>query len=141
MALKVFVDTDVVISSLISPTGAAHFLLNQTDDFDLFVSNISAKEIDKVVKRLHLDIEKAKNLIQKRFFTVQLKETIEDIKLVFDEYVLDINDAHIVAGAKTAHAQFLISYNTKHFKADKLKKDFNIILATPASFLQYLRSH
>ncbi len=140
MALKVFVDTDVAISSFISQTGAAYLLLNQTEQLDLCVSNISAQEIDKVAKRLHLDTEKAKSLIHKRFSVVQIKETAKDIQSIFDEYVLDPNDAHIVAGAKTAHAQFLISYNTRHFKADALKADFNIIITTPANLLQYLRS-
>lgn len=141
MALKIFVDSDVVISSLISSTGAAYLLLNQTDQLNLFVSNISDKEIDKVAKRLRLDTEKAKNLIKKRFAVVQLKGTDKDIKLAFDEYVLDTNDAHIVAGAKAAHTQFLVSYNIKHFKAEKLKEDFNILLTTPANLLQYIRSH
>lgn len=140
MGLKVFVDTDVAISSLISPLGAAYLLLNQADNLDLFVPNVSIKEIEKVIARLNLDRKAAKNLLDKRFSIIQLRETMEEIKTTFAEYVLDENDAHIVAGTKAAHAQFLISYNTRHFKADKIKEDFKIILATPANFLQYLRS-
>ncbi|MBU1326939.1 PIN domain-containing protein [Patescibacteria group bacterium] len=140
MALKIFVDTDVVISSLISPSGAAFLLLNQTDGLELFISNISAREIKDVAKRLRLDTEKAKQLIEKRCSVVQLPEAIGKIKTSFEDYVLDRNDAHIVAGAERARAQFLISYNTRHFKADTLKGDLHIILTTPANFLQYLRS-
>lgn len=140
MGLKVFVDTDVVISSLISPLGAAYLLLNQADNLDLFVSNVSVKEIEKVVIRLSLDRKAAKNLLDKRFSIVRLGETIEEVKTTFAEYVLDENDAHILAGAKAAHAHFLISYNVRHFKADAIKEDFKIILSTPANFLQYLRS-
>jgi len=140
MALKVFVDTDVVISSLISSTGAAFLLLNQTGELDFFVSDISAKEIEEVTKRLHIDSQKAKNLIYERFSVVRLKITGGAIQSTFGDYVLDHDDAHIVAGAKAANAQFLISYNTRHFKADKLKKDFRIILTTPANLLQYIRS-
>lgn len=140
MALKVFVDSDVVISSLISPTGAAFFLLNQTDGLDLFISNISLKELEKVAERLHLEQEKLKNLITTRFSVVHLPDTIEDLKTTFSDFVLDLDDSHIVAGATKAEVQFLISYNTRHFKADKLRTDLTIILATPANFLQYLRS-
>lgn len=140
MQLKVFVDTDVVISSLISPTGAAYLLLNQTDDLNLSVSNISIQELEEVTDRLSLDQERLKNLIDNRCSVVELKETREKIKNIFADYVLDSDDAHIVAGAKAAHAQFLTSYNTRHFKTDKLKADFNIILTTPANLLQYLRS-
>ena len=67
---------------------------------------------------------------------MKLDDPLTKIKSEFKEYVLDINDAHIVVSARKASAQFLISYNTKHFKADK----FNIILTTPANLLQYLRS-
>ena len=118
MALAIFVDTDVVISSLISPSGAAFLLLNQTDGLELFISNISAGEIKDVAKRLHLDTEKVNQLTERRFTVIQLPETIGNIKTSFRDYVLDRNDAHIVAGAKQARTQFLISYNTKHFKAD-----------------------
>lgn len=140
MPLKVFVDSDVIISSLLSSTGAAFLLLNQTDELQLFVSNVSLAELKIVVERLDLSEEKLNTLIQKRFSTVRLKDSISTIKMEFAEYVLDIDDAHIAAGAKETHAQFLISYNTKHFKADKLKEKFNIILTTPANLLQYLRS-
>ena len=138
--LRVFVDSDVVISSLISSSGAAYLLLNEIDDLNLSVYTVSNQELQEVVTRLHLSHEKLKSLIDTRFITAQLKKSIEEIKEEFSKYVLDIDDAHIVAGAKETKAQFLISYNTKHFKADKLKEDFNIILVTPANFIQYLRS-
>lgn len=138
--LKVFVDSDVIISSLISSTGAAHFLLHQTTDLELFISSVSKRELDEVVARLSLENKKLTELIDKRITKINLKEEISEIKSKYEDYVLDINDAHIVAGAKASSAQFLVSYNTKHFKADKLKEDFKIILITPATILQYLRS-
>lgn len=140
MPLKVFIDSDVVISSLISSNGAAFLILNQTNDLDLFVSNISIRELEEVVKRLNLDQRQLKELVDQQFSVIQLKATIKEIKTSYLKYVLDIDDAHIVAGAKAKEVQFLISYNIKHFKVDKLKDDFNIRLMTPANFLQYLRS-
>ena len=140
MALRVFVDSDVVISSLISSTGAAFLLLNQTDDIELYISNISMSELEMVMERLSLDGQTLKKLAKRRFTILQLGKTPEEMKKQFSDYVLDIDDAHIVAGAVRAKVQFLISYNKKHFKGDKLKENFNIILSTPANFLQYLRS-
>ena len=140
MALRVFVDSDVVISSLISSTGAAFLLLNQTDDIELYISNISMSELEMVTERLSLDGQTLKKLAKRRFTILQLGKTPEEMKKQFSDYVLDIDDAHIVAGAVRAKVQFLISYNTKHFKGDKLKENFNIILSTTANFLQYLRS-
>jgi len=140
MALKVFVDSDVVISSLIPSTGAAFLLLNQTTDIELCISNKSKEELEKVVDRLGLSSIELKQLIQTRVTTIHLEKTLKEIKKEFADHVLDIDDAHIVAGAKKAKVNFLISYKTKHFKADKIKDDFNIILTTPSNLLQYLRS-
>ena len=139
MAIKIFLDSDVVISSLISKKGAAYLLLN-SKNLEYFVSNFSIKELNVVVGRLDLDRVSLNNLIKNRFKQIKLKETAGKLKDKFNEYVLDINDAHIIGGAQKAQVKFLISYNIKDFKVDNIKKDFNIIIATPANFLQYLRS-
>lgn len=136
---KVFVDSDVVISSLISTTGAAHFLLNETD-LEFFISNKSVEELVKVSEKLGLDQNKLKILIKNRLKMVSLQETIATIKKDLAKFVTDSNDAHIVAGAKKAKARFLISYNIRHFKVDQVKAELNILITTPANFLQYLRS-
>jgi predicted nucleic acid-binding protein len=139
MLIKIFVDSDVIISSLISERGAAYLLIHK-NKLDLFVSNLSVKEIGIVLKRLRYSKNKLRSLIRDKFKQVRLKEGVEGIKKQFGEYVLDFNDAHIVAGAQEAKAKFLVSYNIKDFKIDKIKKDFGIIVTTPANFLQYLRS-
>lgn len=123
---KIFVDSDVVLSSLISNKGAAYFLLNEAY-LDLYISDISFGELERGVEKLNLN----KN---------SLKEATEKIKLKFGNYVLDINDAHIVAGARKSKAKLIISYNIKDFNVSKLKKDLKIIIQTPSQFLQYLRS-
>ncbi len=140
MSLKVFVDSDVIISSLLSSSGAAHFLLHNTDAVKPCISNISLQEIRIVVERLAIDSKKLASLLEGNIEIVQLQYTAETVKNAYENYVLDENDAHIVAGAKEAKAKFLVSYNTKDFKVEKIKQDFTIILITPARLLQYLRS-
>jgi len=140
MAVKVFVDTDVVISSLISEKGAAFLLLTNTKGIQLYISNISLQETEKVVARLGLESEKGRDFIEKRLDVVEILEEASEIQAKFSNYVLDFDDAHIVAGSVTAKAQFLISYNIKDFKKAEIKEEFNIIVATPANLLQYLRS-
>ena len=139
MSLKIFVDSDVVISSIISLVGAAYFLVN-SKNLTLFISNLSFLELKIVTERLNIDKSKLNELIKKRFHTVQLKGELGVLKEKYKDYVTDLNDAHIVAGATKAKVKFLISYNIKHFKVDKIKRDFNIIVTTPAHLLQYLRS-
>ncbi len=140
--MQIFVDTDVVISSLTSKTGAAYFLLNETDLAPIIssISVISVEELQRVVKRRSLSEKKLKALIHNRCKLVSLKESISKIKAKYSKYVTDRDDAHIVAGAHAAGARFLVTYNLKHFKATFLADDFNIQIMTPAHFLQYLRS-
>ena len=137
--MKVFVDSDVVISSLLSESGAAHFLTYSTN-IQPFVSNVSYEEMKIVSERLSIEKEKLGALLERRFKEVGLKENLSEIKNKHADYVTDPDDAHIVAAASLSKVEFLITYNQKHFKADKIKNDFGIITMKPALFLQYLRS-
>lgn len=134
----IFVDSDVIISSLLSVKGAAYFLLNQPNEF--VISNVSKKELERVADRLEISRNKLHNLIQKRFKTVKLITDLAIIKSDFKDYTNDPNDAHIVAGAAEAKAKFLLTYNIRHFNKQKISEDFDITVLTPAQYLQYLRS-
>lgn len=137
--MRIFVDSDVIISSFLSQLGAAYFLLG-TASLQLFISSLSKKELETVVKRLGIKGDMLKTLIENNLEVIILSEPLPKIKESFRRYVLDENDAHILAGAKAAKADFLITYNVKDFKIDKIKKDLNILTLTPGNFLQYLRS-
>ena len=136
--MRVFIDSDVVISSLLSTTGAAYFLLNQSEIHPV-ISNVSYEELQIVVNRMTINPEKFKTS-SKQFEKYTLSQKLSQIKKSYASYVTDINDAHIVAGAKESHVKYLITYNLKHFKTDKIKSELDILLLTPALFLQYLRS-
>jgi predicted nucleic acid-binding protein len=137
--IRVFVDSDVIISSLISEFGAAYFLLNNTKSVELYISNLSILELERVVKRLNIKSDVLNTFIATRLTTVKIDLPYLKIQQQFSDYVRDTHDAHIVAGAKKARADFLISYNIRHFVPEKLREDFQIILLTPGLFLQYLR--
>lgn len=132
---KVFLDSDVIISSLISGKGAAYFIIHKTD-VQLFISDKSIEELEKVVIRLGLNKNKLTDVIKKRLNVVKLKEVKENFK----SYTWDVDDTHIIAGAQNAKVKYLLSYNTKDFKVDKIIQELKIIVITPARFLQYLRS-
>lgn len=139
--LRVFVDSDVVISSLISQKGAAHLLLGEKiSKVKFYISNFSFKEQKIVVKRLKINQKKFQDLVKKRLTVVRSKTTAGQIKKEYQVYAIDSNDTHIVAGAEKSKAKFLITYSQRHFKEDKIKQDLNILVLTPAQFLQYLRS-
>lgn len=135
----VFVDSDVIISSLLSQGGAAYLLLYETN-LKLFISNLSYKESGLVAERLRVSRDQFEDLVSKRFTTINLEGSIVGIKDLYGDYTNDPDDAHIVAGAAAAKANFLITYNLRDYKVDKIKKHFGILCLTPAQFLQYLRS-
>ena len=137
---KIFVDSDVVISSLISKNGAAYILLFKTKNLEALISNFSKKELYMVAKNLKIKREKLKKLIKERLKILKLKKNLAEIKKEFKDYVTDSNDCHILAGAVYTKVNFLVSYNLKHFKIEKIKNSFKIITLTPGKFLQYLRS-
>ncbi|MDP3726883.1 MAG: PIN domain-containing protein [bacterium] len=136
---KVFVDSDVVISSLISQKGAAHLLLNK-QKANFVISNISEAELEKVANRLEINQDKLQALIKKRLKIINLTQGIGSIKKKFKDYTSDPDDAHIVAGAAKVKAKFLLTYNRRHFKRRKISRDLGVIVLTPAQYLQYLRS-
>ncbi len=137
--MKIFVDSDVIISSLISSKGAAYFLLHQTA-LDFYISNISLQELEIVIERLKLDKKKLHKLIKDKRQILQLKEAQELLREQYMKFVVDPYDAHIVAAAKKGKVKFLISYNVRHFKRDIIKQELDIIVTTPGNILQYLRS-
>ncbi len=136
----VFVDPDVAISSLISQKGAAYLLLINEFNFSFTISDISKKELEKVAKRLNIKQSRLQDLIKKHLQVSKLKKGISKIKQEFKDYTTDIDDAHIVAGAKSAKTKFLLTYNIRHFQRQRIKENLGIVVLTPAQFLQYLRS-
>lgn len=140
MAIAVFVDSDVVISSLLSASGAAYLLLYKTEALTLMLTTVSVDECARVIKRLGLDVMRLTDFVRKHCTVIPMNTTLTAWKTTYGGYVYDTNDAHVVAGAHAANVRFLLSYNTKHFKVDRIKNDYGIIVMKPAEFLQYLRS-
>lgn len=139
MTITVFADSDAIISSFISKTGAAHILLN-TENIDIFVSNVSLQEIVRVMDKLKLNRNKLNYFLAKNPGIVQLSVPVSRLKEKYRQYVVDPDDAHILAGAIAGKTRFLVTYNIRHFNVEKIKKDYAILVTTPANFLQYLRS-
>lgn len=134
--ISLCIDSDVVISSLLSPMGAAAMLMHLPSAIR-FTSNLALIEQSTVVERLGIDPRDHVNLMKKLFFvTSVIKEDVGK----FAHTVNDPLDAHIVAGAVASKTKFLVTYNTKDFRAEVINKSWNIIVITPGFLLQYLRS-
>lgn len=136
---NIFLDSDVVVSSVLSKTGSAFFVLTSSK-LSLFVSNYSKNELRKVAKRTNLDFKAITDMLSKNKKIFVLKKPLKTLKKEYRKFVRDEDDAHIVAGAVAVKAEFLLTYNLRDFRIDKIKSDFGILVLTPGNFLQYLRS-
>ena len=136
--LFVFIDSDVFIAACLSQRGAAFLLMNM---FSLkrVISIDSQKEIGIVSRRLKIKTEMVEKM-GAHCKVVEMSESADAIQVKYAKYVTDRFDVHIVAGAVMAKSRFLVTYNTKHFKREKIKREFDIIVCEPALVLQYLRS-
>ena len=105
--MRVFVDSDVVISSLISSRGAAYFLLTQSSITPV-ISSISHSELRIVVKRMSFELGELESLVNSHIEVCPINKNLEMLKKEYSQFVTDINAAHIVAGAHISKAPYLI---------------------------------
>lgn len=135
--IKVFLDSDVVISALLSQKGASFEILKNSQ-FKKIITEAIKVEVGEVAKRLNIflspkDVFQGIEVISLQLDRARLVET-------FLPYVLDEEDSHVVAGAQKAKVNFLLTHNVKHYHKEKIKDDFKIVTMKPGYFLQYVRS-
>jgi len=96
--------------------------------------------LDRAVDKLGVDKSNLEGLLKNRLKTIKVKLDKEKILDKFGDYTNDIKDAHIVAGTKTAKAKFLVTFNIKDYKIEKIQQELGIRVITPGGLMQYLRS-
>ena len=137
MKPRVYLDSDVIISALISQTGAA-FLIIRSPQLIRYHSSSQVQEISQVIKRLHLNPQNFSLISQQNLKLIKLPLTTPLSQ--YAPYTTDVFDRPIVAGAHKAKARFLVTYNRKHYSAEALKRDLGITLLSPGQLLQNLRN-
>jgi len=136
--IQVFLDADVVISAMLSETGASHAIINNRK-VKKIISNGILKEVEASVTKLNISPQVARDLL-KKIRIIQLKTSKEIIIKKFRRYVYDEEDAHVIAGAVISKFRFLLTYNLRHYEINKINSDLGIVVFKPGYFLQYLRS-
>ena len=136
--IKVFLDTDVIISALLSDKGASYKLLNDTK-FNKIISKAITEEINEVSRRENINKEAVRAILKKTIIT-PLFLFKEKLLKSYSKYVFDEEDSHVVAGAYISKSDFLLTHNLRHYHAVKIRNDLGIKVMRPGDFLQYLRS-
>lgn len=136
--IQVFLDTDVVISALLSQTGASYEVINNSK-VKKIVSKAVKKEIVEVTKRLDIGDKNLKSVLKNiKIVSLNLKKkTVEEN---YSDYVFDKDDTHVIAGGHISKSKFTLTHNLKHYRVNRINSDLKIIVLKPGNFLQYLRS-
>ncbi|MBI2009569.1 MAG: PIN domain-containing protein [Candidatus Chisholmbacteria bacterium] len=135
--VKVFLDSDVLVSALLSKTGAS-FKILQNSKITKIISKTIKKEIIDVATRSNINLP-SKDIFQSlKIITLKLEKP--RLSQRYFPYVLDQEDSHVLAGAHKTKVKFLLTHNLKHYQVAKIRNDFGVSVMKPGLFLQYLRS-
>ena len=139
---RVFLDTSVLISGLASPTGASAAIrdLGEAEELRIVLSRQVLVEADRVLLR------KFPQLIERyRLFIKSLSPELADDPspdaVRAAEAVIHPNDAPILAAAKHAKVDYLVTLNTKHFLTRRVQTFYVAPIVTPGEFLVAFRDY
>ncbi len=135
--IKVFLDSDVLISALLSKTGASFEILRNSK-ITKVISKAIETEVHDVIARLNLDTQPNDVLQDIEIVTLKLEKA--RLSKMYVSYVIDEEDSHVVAGAMKAKVKFLLTHNIRHYHVVRIKNNLELNVMKPGLFLQYLRN-
>ena len=141
---QVFLDSNVIIAGLISSTGASAAIRNlgEAGDIRIVISRYVLFEIDRVLQAkfsAHFP-----NLIDQYRAFIQnvnpfLTEDPPAAKVREAKTVIDPGDAPILATAKLARVDYLVTLDVRHFHTARVRAYLPIPILTPGEFLEEFR--
>ena len=133
---RVFLDTNVLISGVLSRTGASAAILDlgEAEEILVVVSQQVLVEADRTF------LKKFPDLIERyRKFIKNLAPLLLDdpppAAIKEAARFIDLDDASILAAAKQGRLDFLVTLNTKHFHTPKAQGYVAAPIVTPGEFL------
>ncbi len=140
--LKVFLDTSTVIAGLASSRGAAKEVLYLAEIrlIKIFISKQVIVEADRNIKsKLPEMLNEFRGYIKILSLVLVDDPTIEKTNRYSS--FMNRNDAPILAAAISSGADYLVTWDRKHFIKKRSSLTVKIKIVTPGEFLQYFRKH
>jgi putative PIN family toxin of toxin-antitoxin system len=133
--LQVVVDTNVLIAALRSERGAARLFVDRLDDprWQINVSTALLLEYEDVLTRANMAEYISHSDVEPFIEAICSIARFREIFFLWRESDVDPDDAFILELAIHSGADFLVTFNTKHFAA---AADFGVKLITPKEFLR-----
>ena len=138
---RVFLDSSVLISGVISQTGASSAILDlgEAGEIIIVLSKGVLVETDRVFeKKFPGLVGEFRGFIKNLSPIVTADPTAQEIREA--ESVIDKDDAPILAAAKKVNVHYLVSLDTRHFHAPKARQYLRNPIVTPAQFLAEFRN-
>lgn len=139
--LKVFVDSSVLLTAVVSGAGAGREIILKGLDkkLELYFSEYVFKEVERNLWRKRPD-----SIDLFRHFTSLFENVIIPPEALIQEVARTIEpkDAPVVAAAVTASVGYIVSYDRKHLvsKRDAINAAFRIVTTTPDEVLALIRA-
>lgn len=136
---KVFV-ASVLFSACYSSSGASREIISLGISGKIKLV-ISKHVIEEVQRNLEKDVPQVIPTF-KDFLNIVPFEVVHSTKKEVEEAALyvSLKDAPIVASAKKAKADYLVSLDTKHLVLPKVAKNANMEIVLPGEFLKRIRN-
>jgi putative PIN family toxin of toxin-antitoxin system len=139
-AWRVFLDTSALIAGLISSTGAARELLRlcEAGAVEVVVSKQVLVEADRTLsEKLGRLVSNFRVLMANMSPTLVEDPSREEVGLAAQ--VIDEKDAPILAAARSAKVDYLVTWNTRHFQTASVRAAVSFKIMTPGEFLVEFR--
>ncbi len=139
MKIKIFIDSSVIISALISTEGASRqvLMLCEATTLDGIISDKVVEEIKRVTKLKFPEMEVILDEILNRAKFKIIDKVPAAISKKAQAWISDPNDVPILAAAKFAEVDVLLTLDIRHFIRDlNVSKKSGLKIMTPGEFLQ-----
>ena len=138
---RVFLDSSVLISGILSQTGASSAILDlgEAAEIVIVLSKGVLVETDRVFERKFPGlVGEFREFIRSLSPVVTADPTAQEIRDA--ESAIDKDDAPILAAARKVHIHYLVSLDTGHFHSSKARQYLKAPIVTPARFLTEFRN-
>jgi len=138
--LKVFLDTSALIAGIASVKGAARAVLQlaETGLIEVIVSRQVIVEADRNIEdKLPEMLGEYREFI--KFLAPVMVDDPSFVEIKRFLTVINPDDAPILAAAVNADADFLVTWDKKHFIGKNINVQSNMKIVTSGEFLKYFR--
>lgn len=139
MKIKIFIDSSVIIAALLSSDGgsAKIFKLCEAGTAEGWISNKVMEEVSRTIKRKFPELKPCFYQLLKAAGVKISKNPSRNIIKKAEGWIKDHNDAPILAAAKLAKVDVILTLDIRHFIKDTdVAKKSSMQIMTPGEFLK-----